>query len=160
MYRPMESPAYCAVFLAGRDGYWIVEDGWTRKSLAAGPFRAADTLRALRLANTFVPEGCERGPWRPGLHLFEVQELAAGDWTRAEEAWLEPSQTEYAPHDFSECTNERCCSPALTFPRVEGKGEGRLVRAWNAHPAGSLIESASESLERGFVVVDAPHGLR
>src|SRR5690606_31898265 len=104
----------------GRQEYWVVEEGWTSRSVAAGPFRAEDALRAYRLANTLVPEGCERGPWQTGIQMFSLKAIPVGanEWEPVEPNWLPPSVTEYEKTDFEQLSNELCCLPAINRPQV------------------------------------------
>lgn len=69
-YRPLDDGRYVVVQAAAIDGYWVVEDGWSVHSVCAGPFVPEEVLRALRLSNTSVPNGCELGPRQSGLELF------------------------------------------------------------------------------------------
>src|SRR5262245_57607309 len=89
----------------------IVEDGWSPGSDAAGPFEPGDVLRAFRLANTSVPNGCELGPWEPGITLFRREKLPGhpDDWSRLDPAWLPPSVTRYGESDVDHVVNETCC---------------------------------------------------
>jgi hypothetical protein len=183
LYRPGEGARYVVVKNAARPGLWLVEDGWTVGSEAAGPFRDSEALRALRLSNTMVPQGCERGPWQDGLGLFKRTRLPGhpNDWSRLEIAWLEPSVALYEGADLERVSNETCCSPPRNEPRVDwavslenraawrqlvssrrpdhraDRDEvGVLVRPWNAHPDGAPVLAADRSLSAGFVIVDLP----
>jgi hypothetical protein len=163
--------------------FFLAEDSWTERSACAGPFEPGDVLRAWRLANVRVPEGCERGPWQWGIEMLQPTPLphAPDAWSRFEAAWLSPSVSSYSRADIDGVVNETCCAPPHDEPRVSwGKapasvdlGElrrlamsqcpdaadlghaGLLERSWNAHPAGSLVlgRSAGSSV---FVVVDLP----
>lgn len=181
-YRWREDPPFVVVVAARIAGYWIVEDGWSKQSRCAGPFLPNEALRALRLANTYVPEGCELGPWTLGMALLQTGELPAhpGDWSRFAPAWLPPGVTFYRGADLDLVVNESCCAPpterpllvqraaqgyaptelqALVHARSEEtplQPRGVLGRQWNAHPEGSPVWAAAESLDSGFAIVDLP----
>lgn len=183
LYRPAEEARHVVVNRGRPDELWVVEDGWTEDSRAAGPFRPEDILRALRLANTSVPEGCERGPWQAGIGLFRraVLPAPAGDWSRVDAAWLLPSVSRYSGSEGDKLVNETCCAPSAERPRIhwddakvavvrsdtialvrarcEGlrpRHSGTLSKAWNAHPAGSIVLAESTELSEGFAIVDLP----
>jgi hypothetical protein len=163
--------------------FCVVEDGWTNQSRVAGPFDPNDVLRAWRIANVRVPEGCERGPWRWGIGLLALAPppFRADEWHRFDPAWLPPSVSRYSASDCDRVVNETCCAPPhdephvrwaalpeaydlrdlqglvqLRFPDANGAGDsaGILEREWNAHPVGSGVLARSASLGRGFFVVD------
>ncbi len=164
----------------------MVEDGWAADSVAAGPFRSEEVLRAFRIARTLVPEGCERGPWRGGIALLPRSKLPSAPdvWATLEEAWLPPSVSLYSDADVGGVVNEVCCQPALGLPVVEWEIEkrnadrgtfvelvsryekernasflahpGRLKKEWNVHPLGSLIFVESRGHFGVFCVVDLP----
>lgn len=183
LYKPADEIRFVVLRHDRTGELWIVEDGWTAESEAAGPFRPSDVLRAFRLANTIVPEGCELGPWQHGIGLFERCKLPAHpkDWSRVDPAWLEPSLSRYDESDISEVVNETCCAPPQDRPRIDWNAEastaearelqalvqtsypelrlheaGTLQKAWNAHPAGSPLLAEAKSLHGVFVVVDLP----
>jgi hypothetical protein len=95
VYQPLAGDPLFVLVESRKAGLWIVPDGWTSESRAAGPFNPDEALRALRLANVRVPRGCELGPWRDGLGLFERRRLSghANDWSRVEPAWLTRSMS-------------------------------------------------------------------
>lgn len=181
-YRWRGDPQFVIVVAARLGGHWIVEDGWSKQSRCAGPFLPNEALRALRLSNTYVPNGCELGPWQLGLELFSTGELPAHpqDWSRFAPAWLPPGVSFYRSEDLDVVVNESCCAPPTERPTlirgeapgyasnelealVRGRSEGTaleprgvLGREWNAHPTGSPVWAAAEGLERGFAVVDLP----
>lgn len=185
LYAPSDV-ASCVVVRNDRSReLWIVEEGWTARSEAAGPFDPRDALRALRLANTCVPEGCRLGPWRGGISLFNRSRLPghAGEWTIVDLATLPPSISRYEAGDMGRVANEGCCAAPRDLPRVswvvggersEGSAPEELVRArcpevpwsrvgilarpWNVHPVGSPIVSVDEELGGAFVIVDLPPG--
>ena len=179
LYKSTEAPQYVLVRARGRQEYWVVEESWTSRSLAAGPFRAEDALRAYRLANTLVPEGCERGPWQTGIQMLSLKSIPVGanEWEPVASNWLPPSITEYEESDFDKVSNELCCSPAIIRPQVRWRDaqdpaledsidaalqgrvfpeSGALRREWNVHPAGSPVVAVAKELGGRFVVVDVP----
>jgi hypothetical protein len=160
---------------------WIVSDGWNPGSRAAGPLRPDQVLRALRLSQTTIPDGCELGPWRSGLELFDPAPLPphANDWTRVDPTWLLPSVSPYTPADIDGVVNEACCGAPRDAPKITWSEESRelrearavvsssgaaidvtrggiLSRPWNVHPPGSWILSANAALDSDFVVIDLP----
>jgi hypothetical protein len=181
LYRTLDRARYVAV-TSRTSGLWIVEEGWTAESRAAGPFRPNDALRAVRLANVAVPEGCELGPWQEGIGLFVREPLPGhpNDWSRVDAAWLPPSVSRYAGTDMERVINESCCARPSDPPRIDWHAQstdeeraarelvaircpdldlgafGLLARAWNIHPSGSpaLTETASSS--GNVVIVDLP----
>jgi hypothetical protein len=80
-------------------GIWLTEEGWTRRSRGVGPLRPEQALRAVRLVNTTVPQGCELGPWQSGLELFASSPLPAhaDAWERIDEGWLPPPSPGMCP---------------------------------------------------------------
>jgi len=166
---------------------FIVEDPWEVGSACAGPFDPNDALRAWRIANVRVPEGCERGPWQWGIRLFETGPLPdrLDAWTRFDPSWLAPSVSRYCAKDFDEVVNEACCAPPQDAPRVAwgtsvaayeevelralaaSRGVesrqlarlGQLERDWNAHPAGSAVFAGTGASD-GLVIVDLPPACR
>src|SRR5436309_2889844 len=113
LYRPSDDTHYVVVQQDRTGELRIVEGGWSFDSAAAGPFHPDDVLRAWRLANTSVPDGCELGPWQPGIALFTRAKLPGhpNDWSRLEAAWLSPSVTRYSESDIRQVINEICCAP-------------------------------------------------
>jgi hypothetical protein len=184
LYRTAERSMYVVVRRVDRPGFWLVEDGWTRESVAAGPFRPNDILRAYRLANVLVPEGCERGPWQTALSAFWRFQLPrhANDWSIVDPRDLDPSFSFYEERDISSVRNERCCAAPADSPNVEWTSNGVdafqqevlatfvggrcpqfrvreagvLKKEWNCHPQGSPVYAASRLLTTGFVVMDCP----
>lgn len=180
LYRPSDDARYIVVRHDRTGALWLIEDGWTAQSRAAGPFHPNDVLRALRLASTLVPDGCELGPWQPGICLFPPATLPRPhEWSRFDSTWLPPSVSRYSAADVSGAVHETCCSPPLDEPRVAWGAAppgaapeellalarerhpdlaptrtGTLHRAWNAHPAGSPVLARTETLEGPFLVVD------
>jgi hypothetical protein len=181
LYRPIAETRYV---LVGHPlfGIWLTEEGWTPRSRGVGPFRPEQALRAARLVNTQVPQGCELGPWQSGLELFVSSPLPAhaNDWQRIEEDWLPPAVSRYVPADVDGVVNETCCATPADRPRVDFAPAdpsrlsetrhrvdtewpelaptigGLLLRPWNAHPAGSVLWSGSRDFQRDFAVVDLP----
>ena len=180
LYREPDTITYVVVQHIRTREHWIVEDGWSDDSKAAGPFSPDDLLRAVRLANTSVPDGCELGPWQPGIRLFEPTRLPghSNDWTRVETAWLSRTVALYSESDTTQVSNERCCEAPTDIPRVRVEPSlsttdlddlvrtrahgaqlryiGVLRRPWNAHPEGSPVYGRSTDLDEAFAVVDLP----
>lgn len=182
LYKPAEETYYVVVRHDRTGELRVVEDGWSRNSEAAGPFHPDDVLRAFRLANTSVPDGCELGPWQPGIGLFTRARLSGhpNDWSRVEPSSLSPSFTRYSISDVSGVINESCCAPARDAPRVAWRSSqdfnstalravaralhpdlalevvGALQRPWNVHPEGSPVFARIAELGGGFVIVDQP----
>jgi hypothetical protein len=152
-----------------------------RRSACSAPGER-EALRAFRLANTLVPEGCELGPWLRGLGLFSRTRLPGhpDEWSRVEVPWLEPSVASYRRADLERVSIETCCAPARDEPRVdwtpappddratwrelvsslhphlraEGVEVGVLTRPWNVHPAGSPVVATDRSLSGDFAIID------
>jgi hypothetical protein len=163
-------------------GIWLTEEGWTRRSRGVGPLRPEQALRAVRLVNTTVPQGCELGPWQSGLELFASLPLPAhaDAWERIDEGWLPPSVSRYVPADVDGVVNESCCATPADRPKVDfaptdvsALAEARdrvdaewselaptlggiLLRPWNVHPVGSVLWSRSRDFHDDFAVVDLP----
>jgi len=183
LYRPSDDDARYVVVQHDRTReLWIVEAAWSFHSTAAGPFHPDDVLRAFRLANTFVPEGCELVPWQPGMTLFTRTKLPGhpNDWSHLEPAWLSPSVTRYSESDICHVNHETCCAPSRDAPRVDWSTHaaahttelsalvrarestfvvshmGTLQRPWNVHPAGSPVYACNQDFSGVFVVVDLP----
>jgi hypothetical protein len=142
--------------------FFLTEDGWDERSRAAGPFDPNDVLRALRLANVRVPDGCERGPWSWGVDLFPRAVLPhpPPEYSRFDPSWAPPSASAYSSEDVDGVVNERCCAPPRDEPRVRwiltsALPTGLLDREWNAHPRGSLVLAQARSQD-AFVVIDLP----
>jgi hypothetical protein len=165
------------------DAFYIAEDGWSSQSPTAGPFDPRDILRAWRLANVRVPDGCERGPWQWGINLFKLAPVPhpSERLRRHDPTWLSPSVSAYSGSDIDSVVNEICCAPAhdaprvnwgalgstyglrelrqlarLRFPDAGCEAAGLLKREWNAHPVGSAVLARSETLLDAFLVVDLP----
>jgi hypothetical protein len=184
LYKPGEAMSYVVVKDVRTPGLWLVEDGWTADSEAAGPFREEEGLRAFRLANTIVPEGCELGPWRSGLGLFKRTRLPGhpNDWSRVDAAWLTPSVSRYVRAELDSIVNETCCAPPKDEPRLDwgavpgrnwtswsdvvlgqhpdlqARQVGLLSKAWNVHPKGSVVVATDRAFSGDFAIVDLPPG--
>lgn len=181
LYRTSDALCYVVVSRGRSDELWLVEEGWTAASRAAGPFDPGDALRALRLAGTMVPEGCEKGPWQGGIHVFPHNRLPRGDWAPVEPALLGASVSRYRGSQMGEVVNEICCMPSADPPRVDWRQSspsfllssvsdvvanrlpdlrwahiGVLTRTWNAHPVGSPILAEDRELKGAFAIVDLP----
>ena len=120
LYRRQDAARYVVVQRAGPEELWITLDGFAPAARAAGPFRPADTLRALRLAHTQIPEGCERGPWTDGLTQFDPTNLPghASDWSALDPQALPPTLSRYHVVDIDGGGGEACCSPPRIPPSV------------------------------------------
>lgn len=160
---------------------WIVEKGFREGCAAAGPFREQDILRALRLANTAVPDGCAKVAWQSGIALLEPTALPdhPNNWTPLGSRVLPPSISRYQAKDIDEEPGEACCSPPHDVPIVdwscseassgqwltyvhdrgfeseaESSRVGELKRLWNAHPEGSLVIAPAGVRWDAFFVID------
>jgi hypothetical protein len=178
-----EGQGFAIVASPRREGFWIVPEGWRAGAGAAGPFRASDILRAYRLANMMVPDGCELGPWQTGIGLFPPATLPGrtDEWDRVDPGWLPPSVSRYSAEDVREDSERLCCAPPTDKPRLERVPGGEdptiadsaalvaslfgagafpvaatLSRAWNAHPAGSPVFAEGADLTSVFLVIDVP----
>lgn len=163
--------------------FYLIEDGWSSRTPAVGPFDPNDVLRAWRLTNVRIPDGCERGPWQWGTGFFRAAALPhpGHEWSAYETSWLPPSVSPYLASDVDRVVNESCCAaphdePRVTwndppasldlihlrtlatdrFPDVVGDAAGVLKQEWNAHPAGSLVLAKETRLCETFVVIDLP----
>lgn len=183
LYRQPDEPALHALYRGEEDSrLWLSRAEFPQPDVAAGPFDLRDAVRAWRLSNVLVPDGCELVAWQTGIVLFRVRPLPAAlhVWRRVDLAALEPSLSRYGGGDISGESGE--CSGAPTYPpRVAwvngdaaltpaarsaleairvGHAElqqarvGMLKREWNAHPVGSLVLLPGAVLESGFFVVD------
>ena len=182
LYRSADESPFVVLIHERTRGLYLSPEGWNNDVLVAGPFAEDEALRAWRLANVRVPDGCERGPWQWGIHLFDLQPLPfpADEWSTFEPSWLPPGAQLYSDADADRVVNEACCGTPHDEPHVRW-GEpgapiedllavvrrryadpvigaaGQLGREWNAHPTGSpvLRIQPSGGTER-FVVVDLP----
>jgi len=156
LYRTADERPFVLLLHEPTRALYLAPDGWTRDSLVAGPFAEHDALRAWRLANMRIPEGCERGPWQWGIALFERRSLPfpPHEASAFDPSWLPPSTTRYADADTDGVVNEVCCGAPRDEPHVRWTDatRGELAREWNAHPAGSRVEREGPG---AFVVVDA-----
>lgn len=159
---------------------WISARPLVNPQRAAGPFEPDAGVRALRLANVEIPEGCELGPWQDGLGFFAVAPLPTypHQWSPIDPAQLEPSITVYGAEDIRDDGDRTCCAPPTYPPRVQWEAPedllnsiskpvylkypflaqariGTLSRTWNAHPARSLVWAPTGKLPGGFYVADA-----
>lgn len=182
LYEPSEEQPFVVVS-RNREEYWLVGDGWAIGDEAAGPFRSYDILRAYRLANTLVPDGCELGPWQYGIALFLLTSLPGknNDWSHCEPSWLASSVSLYSAADILDVPREGCCVVPTDRPRVDwvpadtvAKFDSlielvrsrypelvlptiaTLTRSWNVHPIGSPLFAESKMFGGTFVVVDLP----
>jgi hypothetical protein len=163
--------------------FCIAQDGWDDRATVAGPFAPGDVLRAWRVANLRIPEGCERVSWQWGIGLLRMRPLPypASEWSRFDPSWLSPSVSVYSSPDVDEVVTETCCVPPHDKPRVawdtapplfdvdELRGlaalhspgatndtVGLLERDWNGHPVGSVVFTADVHSCTDLVVVDLP----
>lgn len=115
---------------------WITAHDLEAPERAAGPFEPHDAVRAIRLANLSVPDGCELGPWQDGLGLFEIAPLPGDprEWSPVEPAWLKPSVTTYEERDITGSPERICCAPPTTPPPVVWDDEDTEESDWEAPP--------------------------
>lgn len=125
---------------------WITELDLGDPSRAAGPFEPHEAVRALRLANLSIPDGCELGPWQDGLGFFEIAPLPghAAEWEMVEPAWLEPSVTRYGPEDITGEVERVCCAPPTSPPGVLWDDEDTEDLEWESPP--DLLDFALEPI--------------
>jgi hypothetical protein len=147
-------------------GHWWLVLG----SEMVGPFDDSCILRALRVANTPVIDGCELGPSQLGW--FELENRRALSQRRnasvRHQADLPPSTTSYDEEGLAAVVG--CCSRFDSPPHVNWNGiddwqpfretppshAGTLERAWNAHPAGSLVFCDDTETLAGLTLIDLP----
>jgi hypothetical protein len=137
LYRVPDLPMF--ELLGRRDDprLWITMFEQLDTARAAGPFEPHEAVRALRLANLSIPEGCELGPWQDGLGFFAVAPLpgATADWEPVEPAWLEPSVTRYGPEDIADDEEPRaCCAPPTAPPALVWDDEDDEDMGWESPP--------------------------
>lgn len=164
--------AYMGEYEANHDawksnGEWFVVEAYRR---AAGPFREDQILRAVRVANAGVIDGCELVGSKPGfLELAPFLLPTRDDWEEVSTADLPMSITVYSADDAAPC--QGCCTVFDAWPRIsqvrlkdltpseraaiaDSPLVGRLRKGWNMHPSGSLI-GYSYAIETGFVILDS-----
>ncbi|AKV00113.1 hypothetical protein AKJ09_06776 [Labilithrix luteola] len=162
---------------------WITAFDFSAPKRSAGPFEPHEAVRALRLANLSIPDGCELGPWQDGLGFFLIHPLPGDlhEWSHVAPDSLEPSVTRYERDDISGEKVSSCCAaptkpPRVTWERIESAEPalldvtlkavharhvelkharlGALKRAWNGHPKNSLVWAPTGALDGGFYVAD------
>jgi hypothetical protein len=161
LYRSADATPFLLILHEPTQRLYLAPDGWTGDALVAGPLDDDQALRAYRLANVRVPQGCERGPWQWGFDSFERRPLPfpPSEWSAFDPRWAPPSTTLYSDADADRVVNEVCCGAPRDEPSIrwEPSGVGRLEREWNAHPKGSPVRRLQESHGSGqFVVIDEP----
>jgi len=178
LYRESDDEARYGLFGHLDDArVWIRALRHAPPTRAAGPFERADAVRALRLANVEIPDGCELGPWQDGVGFFPVARLPepAPDGFPIDPHSLEPSITPYVAEDIEDSGVRGCCAAPsyppkvkwdarriapegiyVRFPTLRPARVGSLTRMWNAHPSGSLVFAPSGALVGGFFVADLP----
>ncbi len=121
LYWPSSATSYVLVRRHATGELYITHRGWRRGSESAGPFLEREALRAVRLANTAVPEGCQLHTWSRGITLFDRGPLpgAAADWALYDLSLLPPSITAYTAEDANGVVEDRCCAPPRDPPKVE-----------------------------------------
>jgi hypothetical protein len=136
LHRVPELPRYDLYGRRDDPRLWISAFELSEPSRAAGPFEPHEAVRALRLANLSIPDGCELGPWQDGLGFFEVGRLPgrASEWEPIEPAWLEPSVTRYAAEDITGETVRVCCAPPKSPPDVIWDDEDVEDLEWESPP--------------------------
>lgn len=154
-----------AAYRAHPDAWWIVVE-----HEMIGPFDARSILRAVRVACTPIPDGCERFGSILAVSEFRPRRpLRKGPrWRAFDENELPISVTVYdraALAPVSGCVTTFDALPQVAWdasnhwqPFLDQRPArgGRLTKAWNAHPAGSLLFAEASGLGAGFTIVDAP----
>lgn len=162
---------------------YIGPEGWDSNSEVTRSLAPQDALRALRLANVNVPDGCELGPWQRGIGLFETMTLSfpVDEYVQIEAAWLLPALSQYSMALVNETEDVTCCAPPHHKPKIKwdvihseysldelqemahakfGSKDltvaGELTDEWNAHPSGSIVIATPMRLTGDFIVVDLP----
>lgn len=183
LYREADSPTFQLVRRIGDERLWMTALDFSATKRSAGPFEPREAVRALRLADLSIPDGCELGPWQDGLGFFPIHPLPGDlhEWSRVAPASLEPSVTRYERDDISGEKVASCCAvptkpPRVTWDRIESAERARLEpalnrirarhavlkharmgllkRTWNAHPKNSLVLAPTGALDGGFYVAD------
>lgn len=125
---------------------WITAIDLSSPERAAGPFEPHEAVRALRLANLSIPDGCELGPWQDGIGLFDVSPLPGHprEWDAIEPSWLEPSVTEYTERDITDESEHVCCAPPTAPPPVVWDDEDTEDIGWETPP--NLLDFALDPI--------------
>lgn len=180
--RPADADRFVAVGHPLDPRFWITEPDRVSPTESVGPLEPEDVLRALRLVNHEVPYGCDIMPWEDGRHLFTTSLLPDDPFSffAIEPGRISPSLSLYETSDIDEQTVDSCCAPSKKRPKVRldyHRGSstridhafdvavarrpelaraqlGILRRAWNGHPAESLVIAPTGRLESGFFVAD------
>lgn len=120
LYRFADEPRYGLYRYEDDPRLWITALGAYDRSRSAGPFEPHEAVRALRLANLEIPDGCELGPWQTGLGFFPRVALPEDwyEWTEVHPSRLEPSVTRYGRDDITGETLRICCAPPTYPPKV------------------------------------------
>lgn len=131
---PTEEIDPCVVLSRRGHEFWIARAEWNPGCPAAGPYRDHQSLRALRIANTHAPRGCELdvNSWSSGLFLLGETPLPGdlNEWTTVDVRQLPPSVSIYPHRQIApEPTFEAgCCAPPRDQPKIRwGEGIGKLV---------------------------------
>lgn len=118
----------------------------------AGPFYPNDALRALRLANLEVPDGCSLMGWRPALTLlFDViyvhREYFELDPRTLDQRKLPHSLSRYTPDDI-QGEGGGCCSAPTNPPLVRWTGNRRGALSTTAQAAHETMVARHPELRR------------
>lgn len=173
LYKPSTERRYRTLKRLRGGEHWIVGDGWSVGAPSIGPLIDAQLLRAVRVAESLVPQGCELGPWQDGFYLFDPTPLpgTVNEWEDFDLSWAPPSVTQYDASMMSLFANDACCGGTPRSPDIRWNGvdvgsaaehslpdayrwTGALTREWNVHPAGSPVYSTARGTDDAFVVVD------
>jgi hypothetical protein len=150
LHSETEYPRYALYGRKDDPRLWITSFELSEPGRSAGPFEPDEAVRALRLANLSIPDGCELGPWQDGLGFFEIRSLPGhpSEWDEVEAAWLEPSVTRYLPEDITGETERVCCAPPTAPPDVIWDDEDEEDLEWEAPP--DLLDFALKPIHRRY----------
>jgi hypothetical protein len=145
----------------------------TELSLVVGPVPPHETLRRLREASEWVPDGCDLGPWTWGFQHMKplAQPFPDQQWESLEAAWLSPSATSYRwadddnplvdwntmpPEHVSLDQIAETIEQSGFQPPIDSYSVGVTTRSWNTHPPGSLVVAAATHPGDRFLLIDVP----
>jgi len=136
LHRALEYPRYELYGRRDDPRLWLTAFDLMLPDRAAGPIEPHEAVRALRLANLAIPEGCELGPWQDGLGFFETAPLPGHPqgWEPVDAAWLEPSVTPYRGEDITGQAQRLCCAPPTSPPDVLWDDEDEGDPTWHSPP--------------------------
>lgn len=146
LYREADYPRFALYGRRDDPRLWISAFDLEAPERSAGPFEPHEAVRARRIANLVVPNGCELGPWQDGLGMFAIAPLPGreAEWDEVELAWLEPSVTPYGLEDITGAAACACCAPPTYPPDVAWDDEDDGDEGWDA-PA-DLLDFAFEPI--------------